>query len=149
MLDEGALDVVRLHHETEIGPHHTHVMLDTEPVDGPVPYVRTYQWSQRPHVAPVGWYRAMLQRHFAPEARTMIEDVMHGVVASAWLDFGVAGWSRFRVGMYTPEGNIQRSLHLDSRRRVVGEEETGDPKGTQFFAYPGDTPPGAPAPGWR
>ena len=149
-LDGNTLDVVRLHHETAIGEHHAHMMLDHGQVtDGPIPFVRTYQWSQRPHVARVGWYRRLLELHFAPEARAMIEDALHGVVATAWLDHGESGWERFRVGIYAPEGNIQRSLHLDSRRRVVGEESTGDPKGKMLFAYPGPTPPGAPQPGWR
>lgn len=144
------LDVVRLHHETAIGEHHEHMMLDREPVQGPVPYVRTYQWSQRPHVARTGWYRRLLDLHLAPEARAMIEDTLHGVVSSAWLDYGDAGWARFKLGIYAaPEGNIQHSLHLDSRRAVLGEEESGDPKGTMFFAYPNrKAPPGAPAPGW-
>lgn len=150
LLDAGDLDVVRLHHETAIGAHHAHMMLDAAPLDDlPVPVVRTYQWSQRPHVAQLGWYRRILAQHFAPEARAMIEDVLHGVVATAWNDWGFAGWTRFRLGIYAPEGNIQRSLHLDSRRLVVGEESTGDPKGTMLFAYPGEAPPGAPAPGER
>lgn len=150
VLDSGELDVVRLHHETAIGEHHQHMMLDHgEATRGPIPYVRTYQWSQRPHVCRVGWYRRMLDLHFAPQARAMIEDVMHGVVATAWLDHGDAGWARFRLGIYAPEGNLQRSLHLDSRRMVLGEEDTGDPKGRMFMAYPGGkVPPGAPGAGW-
>lgn len=150
VLNSGMLDIVRFHHETAIGQHHAHMMLDDRPrYDFDVPLVRTYQWSQRPHVARVGWYRTMLQTHFAPEARTMIEDVMHGVVASAWQDFGLAGWHRFRIALYAPPENTQRSLHLDSRRAVAGAEATGDPKGTMIFAYPGATPAGAPAPGER
>lgn len=166
VLDAGQLDMVRLHHETAIGEHHAHMMLDRSPrwfsshrdpawLTGPeetharLPIVRTYQWSQRPHVAPVGWYRRVLDTHFAGDARCMIEDVMHGVVASAWLDYGLAGWARFRIGMYAPPGNLQRSLHLDSRRLVVGEEASGDEKGRMYFSYPAETPPGAPAPGHR
>lgn len=152
VLTRGELDVVRLHHETTIGPHHEHVRLDAEPVTiCGVPVVRTYQWSQRPHVARVGWYRErVLRRHFAASARTMIEDVMHGVAATAWLEYGLAGWHRFRIGIYAPEGNMQRSTHLDSRRLVAGEETSGDPKYPMLFAYPdGVVPEGAPQPGRR
>lgn len=166
VLDAGQLDMVRLHHETAIGAHHAHMMLDEHPrwfradrdpawrphgdgVHEGLPVVRTYQWSQRPHVAPRGWYRRILDGHFSESARCMIEDVMHGVVASAWSDYGLAGWSRFRIGMYAPPGDLQRSLHLDSRRLIVGEETTGDSKGSMIFSYPGETPPGAPAPGER
>lgn len=143
--EDGHLDMLRFHHETEVGEYHRHMMLDPEPrVESPAPFLRTYQWSQRPHVASVGWYRRILDRHFAPDARAMIEDVMHGIVTTAWLDWGLAGWSRYRLGIYYPEGNIQRSLHLDSRRRVVGDPTTEDPKPAQRFSYPGDAPPGAP-----
>lgn len=149
-LDAGLLDVIRLHHETAIGEHHAHMMLDAEPrTDYPVPVVRTFQWSQRPHVSPLGYYRQLLRRTFAPEARTMIEDVLHGMVATAWKEYGRGGYERFRLAIYTPPGNIQRSLHLDSRRLVHGDESTGDPKGEMIFAYPSETPEGAPAPGRR
>ncbi len=147
-LDLCHVDMIRLHHETTIGDPHWHMMLDKAPTldCGPAPIIRTWQWSQRPHVAPTSWYERLLDRYFASGARTMIEDVMHGVVASDHLD----GGTEFRLAVYAPDGeNWQRSLHLDSRRLIVGEEETGDSKGTMRFAYPGETPAGAPAPGWR
>lgn len=152
-LDTGTVDLIRLHHETAIGEHHAHMMLDDHPrhVFGPAPIVRTYQWSQRPHVARVSWYRdRILDRHFHEKARAMIEDVMHGIVATAWNEYGIAGWERFKLGIYHPDDpNIQRSTHLDSRRLVLGEEASGDAKPKQRFVYPGDTPEGAPGPGWR
>lgn len=145
-LDAGEVDVVRLHHETAIGDHHRHMMIDREPrtdLGGNVPLVRTFQWSQRPHVASVSWYRSLLRRHFGVESRTMIEDVMHGVCSVAWDEYGLAGWQRFRVALYAPGGNMQRSIHLDSRRKD-GDE---DPKFSMRFAYDGDQPEGAPQPG--
>jgi hypothetical protein len=45
----------------------------------------------------------------------MIEDVMYGGVETAWREFGLAGWDRYRLWMYAPEGNIKRSTHLDAR----------------------------------
>lgn len=147
VLDSGEIDMVRLHHETAVGEHHAHMMLDTRPRDlAGVPLIRTYQWSQRPHVAQLGWYRWVLRHHFGASARTMIEDVMHGVVASAWQDFGLAGWFRYKLAMYAPLGNMQRSLHLDSRRLHVGEEASGDAKPPNVYAYDEGIPPGAPRP---
>ncbi len=109
-------DLVRLHHETRVLEDHAHLMLDAESrdVEG-LPLRRTVQWSQRPHVANTGFYRRILEAHFAPEDRYMIEDRMHSVVQSAWSQHGLAGWSRYRLYMYVPTGNIQRSLHTDGR----------------------------------
>lgn len=137
----GQLDMIRLHHEAEIHPLHRHLMLDGEPVDLGVPIVRTVQWSQRPHVANAGWYRWVVESHFGAEARTMIEDVMHGVAQAAWRTYGLAGWERYRLGVYHPEGDIKRSTHTDGR--------AGWTKGTMNFRYDGEPPEGAPHEGER
>jgi hypothetical protein len=112
----GVADVIRLHHEAHVLPDHQHLMLDGEPqdIDG-APLMRTVQWSQRPHIANTALYRRILAEHFPDGYRGMIEDRMHGVVHSAWRDFGLAGWDRFRLWMYTPPGQIKRSYHLDAR----------------------------------
>ena len=133
----GRAEVVRLYHEAGVHPDHAHLMLDTEPVDVEgAPLLRTVQWSQRPHLARSLWYERLLDDYFAPQARTMIEDVIHGVVQSAWLDHGVPGWEEWRLWLYAPDGSMQRSLHLDSR----GDED----KYPMRFAYPGAPPAGAP-----
>ena len=115
---------IRLHYGTQIGDYHEHMMLDrqTEPriYDG-VPMVRTYQWSQRPHLASAAWYRWVLDAHSFPG---FVEETMHGVVSSAWQDFGLAGWSRYRLGIYAPAGpepdGMLRSIHLDTRKVLDG-----------------------------
>lgn len=141
----GFANLVRLHHETRVLDEHQHLMLDRTPrtlghmaVDEPVPLLRTVQWSQRPHLAATGFYRSLIGTYFGTESRTMIEDVMHGVVQDAWNRHGVAGWEQFRLVMYAPPGSIQRSTHLDGR----GD----DPKFPMLYAYDGPTPEGAPQP---
>lgn len=143
VIASGQASVVRLHHEAEVLEPHRHLMLDTTPqkVAGAgelVPLLRTAQWSQRPHLASTGFYRAMLEHYFGTESRTMIEDVMHGVVDRAWREEGLPGWDRFRMWMYAPDGDMKRSTHLDGR----GD----DPKFEMVYAYDGPTPKGAPAP---
>lgn len=136
-LHDGTANVVRLHHEASVHPDHAHLMLDTEPKNA---LLRTVQWSQRPHLARTLWYQRTLDRYFTPEARGFVEDVLHGVIQSAWLDHGEPGWEEWRLVLYAPEGSMQRSLHLDSRGN--------DPKHGQVFAYPGGgEPPGAPRAG--
>lgn len=115
-LNHANVDIIRLHHEASVLPDHEHLMVGpTEEVRG-VPLRKTVQWSQRPHLANTALYRRIIEEHFRPEARTMIEDVMHGVVHNHWRDFGLAGWDRFELWMYVPKGDIKRSYHLDTRQ---------------------------------
>lgn len=141
LLDSGPLDLVRLYHEGRVPAEHRHLMLDHEPVQrsGWAPVIRTAQWSQRPHLARTSWYRSLLDRYFAPESRTFVEDVMHGVVDQAWRERGEAGLEQFRLGIYHPLNgpDLRRSGHSDGRG--------SDPKYDLVFEYPGgDTPDGAP-----
>lgn len=116
----GEADVIRLHHEALVLPDHEHLMLDREPrdIEG-APLLRTVQWSQRPHLAGSGFYRRILAEDFPEGHIGMIEDRMHSVVESEWRQFGLAGWHRYRLWMYSPEGQIKRSYTLDGR----GEDE--------------------------
>lgn len=112
----GEADVVRLHHEALVLPDHEHLMLDRDPQDiHGAPLLRTVQWSQRPHLASTGFYRRILANDFPAGYVGMIEDRLHSVVDSAWRDTGLAGWHRYRLWMYSPEGQIKRSYHLDAR----------------------------------
>lgn len=112
----GDADLVRFHYEAGVHPEHEHLMLDDKPRDvRGAPLLRTVQWSQRPHLANTGFYRRLLDQEFPPGYVGMVEDHMHGVVHSAWREYGLAGWDRYRLWMYAPEGNIKRSLHLDGR----------------------------------
>lgn len=116
---DGTADVVRLHHEELCLPEHEHMMVDhkTDIVHG-APMRRTVQWSQRPHLASVAFYERILRQHFHPESRTMIEDVMHGVVHQEYERYGVNGWYNYRLWLYCPETDkigIKRSYHTDGR----------------------------------
>lgn len=77
------------------------------------PLRHTIQWSQRPHIAKTNWYKDILYTYFPKGKRTMIEDVMHGVVISAYEELG---FDKFGLYIYTPEGNQLRSYHSDGRQ---------------------------------
>jgi hypothetical protein len=112
----GEVDLVRFHYEAGVHPEHEHLMLDEKPRDvRGAPLLRTVQWSQRPHLASTGFYRRLIKQEFPKGYVGMIEDRMHGVVHNAWREFGLAGWDRYRLAMYAPDGQIKRSLHLDGR----------------------------------
>lgn len=111
----GDAKVIRLHHEAMILKEHRSLMIgELETVNG-VQMQRTFQWSQRPHIASTEFYRGMLDQFFKPESRTMIEDKMHGIVQSAFLDRGKSGWNDFKLWIYAPDGDMKRSYHTDGR----------------------------------
>lgn len=144
LVRSGEANLVRLHHEAHVLEPHRHLMVDDPYVwtarstsSRSVPIWRTVQWSQRPHLVATGYYRSMIGQYFGTESRTMIEDVMHGVVQAAWRMHGRAGWEQHRLVMYAPDGDMKRSLHLDGR---------GDaPKFDMRYRYDGARPEGAPA----
>lgn len=107
----GCSNVVRLHHEAVIPDAHQHMMHGTEGVE----FLRTSQWSQRPHIASLVYYQKVMDAHFSPNACSFIEDKMHGVLDEAFNIDGMAGWDRHRVHIYAPPGSMKRSYHLDGR----------------------------------
>lgn len=108
----GHSDVVRLHHEAVIPDEHQHMMHGTDKG-----FLRTSQWSQRPHVSTVAFYNRVMESHFPWSDRVFIEDRMHGVVDSAYRDHGPLGWQQYRLHIYSPPGeNLKRSYHLDGRK---------------------------------
>lgn len=131
IITDGRADVIRFHHEAAIPKDHDHMMLDKKPqiIEG-IPLVRTVQWSQRPHLASASFYQRILSTHFKTGWRTMIEDVMHGVVYNSYLQDKRTGWNNYKLWIYAPEGNIKRSYHLDGRQddqkyeMYTPEEET-------------------------
>lgn len=110
MIAGGWSNHIRFHHESRIPDEHQAMMHGP---DGIV-FTRTSQWSQRPHVASVEFYRHVLN-HFSPQANTFIEDKMHGALAQAFILRGNAGWEEYRTHIYTPPGDIKRSYHTDGR----------------------------------
>ena len=68
--------------------------------------MRTNQYSQRPHVATVDFYRRMMAT-FTENSRTFIEDRVYTLFYE--------GKSPFKLAIYTPEGHIKRSRDLNGR----------------------------------
>lgn len=114
------LDLIRFSHEAWVLDSHWYLMVDDAPqsVDG-VPVIRTTQWSQRPHVSRADFYRRLLDDHFPPSGRTMIEDLAYSVVQRY-------PWRFHRLALYAPGPNMKRSLNLDGRE--------DDPKYEMRFA---------------
>ncbi len=117
VMNGGKADVIRFHHEELILDDHKHLMFGCCPEDiAGVKLHKTIQWSQRPHLARVSFYERILDQYFNPESRTMIEDVMHGIVQKAGRD--IHGWYNYRLWIYSPETDklgIKRSYHTDGR----------------------------------
>jgi hypothetical protein len=114
-IQQGHSNVMRLYHEAVIPDEHQHMMHGLNGFG-----VRTSQWSQRPHVSSVAFYRRIMDTCFSAEAKCFIEDKMHGVVANAFLQDGMYGWDQYKVHIYNPGENMKRSYHLDGR--------SGEPK---------------------
>lgn len=137
------LDLIRFLHEAAPLAEHAHLFLDKTDRPqyfGTMPYLRTVQWSQRPHLAHTQWYRWLIETYYARSSRCFVEDAAYGIVMHHWNEYGMQGWEKFRLAVYSdPVPTFQRSYHLDGRG--------GEPKLGQVFACPGDTwPEGAPAP---
>lgn len=115
-----AYHLVRFHHEPAIPREHDYLMrgIDTDHIrtEHQPRFMRTVQWSQRPHLARTDQYRKWIDK-IPVTQRTMIEDAMHGPVASS-------DWEVYRVGIWYPPGSIRRSLHLDGREGDSKFEET-------------------------
>jgi hypothetical protein len=101
MLAYDKANTIRFHFEASIPKEHEHLMFGLE--DG---FMKTTQWSQRPHLSKVKYYREVVLP-FSDE-KTFIEDRFHGKVQDD-------GWDEHKLWIYHPEGNIKRSYHLDGR----------------------------------
>lgn len=115
----GSSNLVRFSHEAQILECHEHLMHGTD-----LCFTRTSQWSQRPHVASVAYYRRLLDSYFSPDAKCFLEDRLHGVLDEAWNIDGMAGWLQHRTHLYTPPGNIKRSYHTDGRAGAPKYDDT-------------------------
>ena len=116
---EGKANVIRFSHESLILEEHKRLFGETETFHG-APLTRTWQWSQRPHLASKSFYGLMLDTYFHPNDKTMIEDVMHQKVEVSMNRHGISAWYNWRIYMYTPDtdpdGSILRSYNLDGRK---------------------------------
>lgn len=111
------VDLIRFHFEASIPEPHQYLMQGTMS-NTPVPLMRTTQYSQRPHITAKSFYQKMLA-NFTPNAKSFIEDKMHGVCQNEP--------KSYRLAIYHPEGNIKRTRHTDGR---AGEAKLDD---TQIF----------------
>jgi hypothetical protein len=102
MLEYNKANTIRFHFEAVIPDEHNYLMLGLE--DG---FMKTIQWSQRPHLSTVKYYRDVVLPF--SEENTFIEDRFHGKVQDD-------GWDTHKLWIYHPEGSIKRSYHLDGRQ---------------------------------
>jgi len=112
MIEYGKANTIRFHFESSIPEPHNHLMFGLE--DG---FMKTSQWSQRPHLSTVEYYRKVI----LPEVEdfAFIEDTTHGRIQDDISPYGIFsedGWNKHKLWIYHPEGNIKRSYHLDGRQ---------------------------------
>lgn len=108
-IQSGRSNCVRLYHEECVPPGHEHLMFGMEQ---DAPFLRTSQYSARPHVATVEQYRKWLTE-FTPEAVTFLEDKLHSVVQESVKH---QGWWSQKCHIYAPESDgWRRSNHLNGR----------------------------------
>jgi hypothetical protein len=104
-------NTIRFHHESVIPEAHNHLMFGMDDI-----FMRTSQWSQRPHLSKVSYYREVILPPL--EDKVFIEDTTHGRIQddiSPYNNFSKEGWNKHKLWIYHPEGNIKRSYHLDGR----------------------------------
>lgn len=112
MLEYNKANTIRFHFEASIPEPHSHLMFGLE--DG---FMKTAQWSQRPHLSTVKYYKDIIIPFSNPQ--TFIEDRFHGKIQDDVLPNGTFyqhGWDKHKLWIYHPEGNIKRSYHLDGRQ---------------------------------
>lgn len=112
MIEYEKANTIRFHFEASIPEPHKHLMFGLE--DG---FIRTAQWSQRPHLSTVKYYRDIVLPF--SDDKSFIEDRLHGKIQDDILpydEFDQAGWNQHKLWIYHPEGNIKRSYHLDGRQ---------------------------------
>jgi hypothetical protein len=116
---DGTSNLIRLHFEAQIPEEHKHLMVGKVEDE----LLKTVQWSQRPHLSSTAFYKRILSENFSPQAKSFLEDNLHGKVISDWEQFGIQGWHQWKLHVYHPEGVIKRSYHTDGR---AGEEKYAD-----------------------
>ena len=110
VVETGYANLIRFHHEASIHNEHRYLMLDDQPIDilGQ-PFIRTRQWSGRPHLASKKFYKNIIDKYWTDKPE-FIEHRMYGVVVDGQYD-------EFRLHIYAPDGTLVRSKHTDGRRK--------------------------------
>lgn len=112
MLEFQQAKTIRFHFEESIPESHNHLMFDH--VGN---FLQTAQWSQRPHLSLVTYYREVILPH--TKECYFIEDIIHGRVQTDMIPdnlFNEDGWNIHKLWIYHPENGIKRSYHLDGRK---------------------------------
>lgn len=143
MMDEHELALLRFTHEAGILDEHQYLFLDHHP--GSKPFVRTIQYSARPHLILADKFRDLMATFFGTNTRTFLEDTLFGALqytgtATTGHEHTKEAWAKHRMAVYAPKGSWKRSEHLDGRG--------GDPKHAGWIEYDHGRPEGAPPEGW-
>lgn len=108
-IEKGEANTIRFHFEAKVPEEHNHLMLG-EPKDN---FLRTIQWSQRPHLTTVAYYRDIVLP--TCDEHLFIEDTFHSIVQTDYFENGIFGWYKHRLVIYHPDGHIKRSYTTDGR----------------------------------
>ncbi len=110
VITTGYANLIRLHHEASVHPEHQYLMLDEKPIDilGQ-PFIRTRQWSGRPHLASTKFYKDIISKYWTDQPQ-FIEHRMYGIVVDGDYD-------EFRLHLFAPPKTQVRSIHIDGRRK--------------------------------
>ena len=117
---DGHANTIRFHFEEVIPQEHRPLIVgDIE--DG---FLKTIQWSQRPHLSTKVYYEDLL-KFFPENAKTFIEDEWHGVVLADWERDKMLGWYKHRLWIYHESDTlgIKRSYTTDGRQ---GDAKVGE-----------------------
>lgn len=108
----GYINTIRLHFEATIPKEHEHLMLDKEPIDilGQ-PFIRTKQWSGRPHLSSTKYYQHMIDEYTNIDKPMFLEHCWYGIISEGGNNF-----DEHRLHIFAPDGTLVRSKHLDGRR---------------------------------
>jgi hypothetical protein len=108
-IESGDAYTVRFHFRDVIPEEHNSLIIGKQGN-----FVRTYQWSQRPHLTTKLYYQQVLDS-FEPDGKHFIEDQWHAIVMNDFNQNGMYGWFKHRLWIYHPKGGIQRSYNLNGR----------------------------------
>lgn len=143
MMRDHELAILRFTHEAGIIDGHEYLFLDKEP--GSKPFVRTVQYSARPHLILTDKFRDLIATFFGVKTRTFLEDTLYGALqhtgtTSSGRKRVKEAWEKHRMAVYAPKGSWKRSEHLDGRGP--------DPKYPGWIEYDHGRPEGGPPEGW-
>lgn len=116
------VDEVRFHFDVALHPEHEPLHFGDVEVRNNIPLLRIRVWWARPFLIRTDTFRGLMD-HFSADSRCFLEDKLYGLLHNDWEDHGEAGWDRWRIWTYMPEGDIKRSGHLDSRGHLPKHEQ--------------------------